>query len=153
MLFQKPQSDSRGRLSLHYNDGGSKPPPYKSENVLCVYSNKPNLKAPLSKGSWRRKASEGLFWYLLFSGEEKRSKKVAGTLATVSRAKAPGRNYKLLPALATNSPPDYSLNASRPPPYDKRSFAYDKLNYPLYNISLALPETIIGQPRTSVPTL
>ena len=29
---------------------------------------------------------------------------------------SPGRNYKLLPALATNSPPDYSLNASRPSP-------------------------------------
>ena len=26
----------------------------------------------------------------------------------------PGRNYKLLPALATNSPPDCLLNASRP---------------------------------------
>ena len=53
-----------------------------------------------------------------FSGEEKRNKKVAGTLAIVSRAKAPGRNYKLLPALATNSPPDCLLNASRP----QRSF-------------------------------
>ncbi len=28
----------------------------------------------------------------------------------------PGRNYKLLPALATNSPPDYSLHAPRPRP-------------------------------------
>ena len=28
----------------------------------------------------------------------------------------PGRNYKLLPALATNSPPDYSFHASRPRP-------------------------------------
>ena len=32
---------------------------------------------------------------------------------TTARA-VPGRNYKLLPALATNSPPDYSRSASRP---------------------------------------
>ena len=49
----------------------------------------------------------GCVGYLLFSGEEKRSKKVVGTLATVSRAKAPGRNYKLLPALAIKSPPGF----------------------------------------------
>ena len=53
--------------------------------------------------------------YLLFSGEEKRSKKVAGDYCRdCVPADAPGRNYKLLPALATNSPPDCLLNASRP---------------------------------------
>ena len=37
----------------------------------------------------------------------------------MSAGAVPGRNYKLLPALATNSPPDYSLNASRHPPYER----------------------------------
>ena len=32
----------------------------------------------------------------------------------VANASTPGRNYKLLPALATNSPPDCLLNASTP---------------------------------------
>ena len=32
----------------------------------------------------------------------------------MSAGAVPGRNYKLLPALATNSPPDYSRSASRP---------------------------------------
>ena len=36
--------------------------------------------------------------------------------ASEAAGAVPGRNYKLLPALATNSPPDYSLNASRPRP-------------------------------------
>ena len=50
-----------------------------------------------------------------FQAKKKEAKKsLATTTATVSRAKAPGRNYKLLPALATNSPPDCLLNASRP---------------------------------------
>ena len=50
-----------------------------------------------------------------FQAKKKEAKKsLVTTTAAVSRAKAPGRNYKLLPALATNSPPDYSLNASRP---------------------------------------
>ena len=86
--------------------------------------------------------------YLLFSSEEKRSKKVVGTLATVSQAPqrfkaselinacfltvgtdvlgcpnrtaagaVPGRNYKLLPALAIDSPPGCQCGyaaASRP---------------------------------------
>ena len=34
--------------------------PYESENTFCLCTNKPNLKAPLSKGSWRRQATEGL---------------------------------------------------------------------------------------------
>ena len=42
---------------------------------------------------------------LLFSGEEKRSKKVAGDYyRDCVPANAPGRNYKLLPALAIDSP-------------------------------------------------
>ena len=49
----------------------------------------------------------------------------------------PGRNYKLLPALATNSPPDYSLNASRHPPYDRGQKCMTKLNYPIYTLLLA----------------
>ena len=53
--------------------------------------------------------------YLLFSGEEKRSKKVAGDYYRgCARAKAPGRNYKLLPALLAFSPPDCLRSASRP---------------------------------------
>ncbi len=55
----KPRSDSRGRLSLHYNAGDTVRP-YESENTFCLCTNKPNLKAPLSKGSWRRQATEGL---------------------------------------------------------------------------------------------
>ena len=44
--------------------------------------------------------------YLLFSGEEKRSKKVVGDYyRDCVPANAPGRNYKLLPALAIDSPP------------------------------------------------
>ena len=34
--------------------------PYELGNIPCPHTNKPNLKAPLSKGSWRRQASEGL---------------------------------------------------------------------------------------------
>ena len=34
--------------------------PYELENTFCLRANKPNLKAPLSKGSWRRQATEGL---------------------------------------------------------------------------------------------
>ena len=90
---------------------------------------------------------------LLFSGEEKRSKKVVGTLATVSQAKAPGRNYKLLPALATNSPPDCLLNASRHPPYE-RSHLCDTNEIIRFKIQcLLFLKTTIGQPRTAVPTI
>ena len=39
---------------------------------------------------------------------------VPGCPNRMAAGAVPGRNYKLLPALATNSPPDYSLNASRP---------------------------------------
>ena len=74
--------------------------------------------------------------YLLFSGEEKRSKKVAGTLAAVSRAKAPGRNYKLLPALATNSPPDCLRSASRP----QRSLVCEKTNTCSFTVGTGVPD-------------
>ena len=40
---------------------GGEPFTYKLTNVPCPRTNKPHLKAPLSKGSWRRQASEGLF--------------------------------------------------------------------------------------------
>ena len=49
-----------------------------------------------------------------FQAKKKEAKKSPGHLRLCPGLKAPGRNYKLLPALATNSPPDCSLNASRP---------------------------------------
>ena len=41
---------------------------------------------------------------------------VLGCPKKTTAGAVPGRNYKLLPALATNSPPDYSFHASRPHP-------------------------------------
>ena len=49
-----------------------------------------------------------------FQAKKKEAKKSPGHLRLCPGLKAPGRNYKLLPALATNSPPDCLLNASRP---------------------------------------
>ena len=74
-----------------------------------------------------------------FQAKKKEAKKSpATTTATVSRAKAPGRNYKLLPALLAFSPPDCLRSASRPqrfkvsvklrcvapPPYEIKLSAY-----------------------------
>ena len=50
---------------------------------------------------------------------------VLGCPKRTAAGAVPGRNYKLLPALATNSPPDCLLNASRHPPYDEKLLAYD----------------------------
>ena len=63
--------DRRPRLS-EKNGGGSKPPPYKSEGTPCTRTNKPNLKAPLSKGSWRRQATEGLLSFVFRIGVRKK---------------------------------------------------------------------------------
>ena len=46
-----------------------KPLTYESENTPYVRTNKPNLKAPLSKGSWRRQATEGLKSFVFRIGE------------------------------------------------------------------------------------
>ncbi len=62
---------------------------------------------------------------------------VLGCPKRTTAGAVPGRNYKLLPALATNSPPDYSLHASRPTPYDRGQKCMTKLNYPIYTLLLA----------------
>ena len=62
---------------------------------------------------------------------------VLGCPKRTTAGAVPGRNYKLLPALATNSPPDYSLHASRHPPYDRGQKCMTKLNYPIYTLLLA----------------
>ena len=49
-----------------------------------------------------------------FQAKKKEAKKSPGHLRLCPGLKAPGRNYKLLPALATNSPPDCLRSASRP---------------------------------------
>ena len=54
------------------------------------------------------------FSNFFFQAKKKEAKKAPGHLRLCPGLKAPGRNYKLLPALATNSPPDCLLNASRP---------------------------------------
>ena len=61
---------------------------------------------------------------------------VLGCPKRTTAGAVPGRNYKLLPALATNSPPDYSFHASRPPPYDRGQKCMTKLNYPIYTLLL-----------------
>ena len=53
-----------------------------------------------------------IFFFQAKKKEAKRHRRLLPRLCP--GLKAPGRNYKLLPALATNSPPDCLLNASRP---------------------------------------
>ena len=72
-----------------------------------------------------------------FQAKKKEAKKsLATTTATVSRAKAPGRNYKLLPALATNSPPDCLRSASRP----QRSLVCEKTNTCSFTVGTGVPD-------------
>ena len=56
---------------------------------------------------------------------------VPGCPNKISAGAVPGRNYKLLPALATNSPPDYSRSASRHPPYELKNAYCFRANKPL----------------------
>ena len=44
-------------------------------STFCICTNRPNLKAPLSKGSRRRQATEGLFMVSSFSYAEKEAKR------------------------------------------------------------------------------
>ena len=98
-----------------YRRGGVSPPAKRSHRLLAVARIHLPCKAKEALKEVKSGCQNGTILTvgtdvldcvrdLLFSGEEKRSKKVAGTLATVSRTKAPGRNYKLLPALAIDSP-------------------------------------------------
>ena len=58
-----------------------------------------------------------------FQAKKKEAKKSLGLLPRLCPGlKAPGRNYKLLPALATNSPPDCLRSASRSQRFLVREF-------------------------------
>ena len=72
--------------------------PYESKNLTCPHANKPNLKAPLSKGSRRRKASEGLFSFVFVLAYEK----------TILSSVTPLATYAKKSSLRNNS--NHSLN-------------------------------------------
>ena len=71
-----------------------------------------------------------------FQAKKKEAKKSLGHLRLCPGLKAPGRNYKLLPALATNSPPDCLRSASRPQRF-KVSVKLRRVAAPPYEIKLS----------------
>ena len=118
----RPYCRGNGLLTPHYNAGDRRSFPLRVGTEKQQHGgNKLRSPAALSVTVNRATYPEGRGFKKELLYDETEVFYTVGTdvLGCPKRTTAgavPGRNYKLLPALATNSPPDYSLHASRPRP-------------------------------------